>query len=142
VRASNVVKESRPRAAIQGGTLVTTTKYLFLYRAPTDAPRRTPSPAEMQEAMAQFDAWRQKFQKEIVDIGDGLTPVGAVCRSTGVTDGPYIEGKEVIAGYMLVATGSLERALQIAQEGPMTKQPGGSVEIRALAGYPQRSSST
>jgi hypothetical protein len=113
---------------------MTTTKYLLLYRSPTDAPRKRPSPAEMQEAMAQWNAWKTKFQKEIIDMGDGLTPVGAVCRSTGVSDGPYIEGKEVIGGYMLVATDSLERAIQIAKEGPMTSQPGASVEIRALAG--------
>jgi hypothetical protein len=121
---------------------VTTTKYLFIYRSPTEAPHRTPSPAEMQEAMAQWNAWKTKFQNEIIDMGDALTPAGAVCRSTGVTDGPYIEGKEVIGGYMLVATSSLERAIQIGREGPMTKHPGASVEIRALAGLQQKSSST
>lgn len=116
---------------------MTKTRYLFLYRSPTDAPRRSPSPAEMQDAMAEFNAWRAKFQDEIVDMGDKLTPVGAVFRPTGVTDGPYIEGKEVIAGYMLVETTSLERAIQIAKEGPMAKH-GGSVEIRALGGYAQK----
>jgi hypothetical protein len=121
---------------------VTTTRYLFLYRSPTDAPRRTPSPAEMEQAMAEWRAWKAKFQDEIVDMGDALTPAGAVCRSAGVTDGPYIEGKEVIGGYMIVATSSLERAIQIAKEGPMTTNPGASVEVRALAGRAQKSSST
>jgi hypothetical protein len=87
----------------------------------------------MQDAMAQWNAWKTKFEKEIIDMGDGLTRVGAVCRSTGVSDGPYIEGKEVIGGYMLVETETLERAIQIAREGPMAQQPGASVEIRALA---------
>jgi hypothetical protein len=96
----------------------------------------------MQQAMAEWNAWKTKFQNEILDMGDGLTPAGAVCRSTGVTDGPYIEGKEVIGGYMVVATSSLEGAIQIAKEGPMTKTPGASVEIRALAGRAQKSAST
>lgn len=113
---------------------MTTTKYLFLLRAPKDAPRTSPSPAEMQEAMAQWNAWKTKFQDEIVDMGDALTSVGGVCRTDGVTDGPYIEGKEIIGGYMIVATTSLERALQIAKEGPMTQRPGASIEVRALAG--------
>jgi hypothetical protein len=117
---------------------VTTTRYLFLLRSTMDAPKKTPSPAEMQEAMAEFGAWKAKFQKEIVDMGDKLTPIGGVCRSTGVSDGPYIEGKEVIGGYMIVETSSLEEALQIAKEGPMTKQPGASVEVRALAGMAQK----
>jgi hypothetical protein len=119
--------------------MVTTTKYLLLYRSPIDAPRRAPSSEEMQAAMAQWQAWRTKFQDEIVDLGDGLTPVGAVCRSTGITDGPYTESKEMIGGYMLVETSSLERAIEIAKEGPMTSQPGASVEVRALAGRAQKS---
>jgi hypothetical protein len=120
---------------------MTTSKYLLLYRSPTDATRQMPSPAEMQQAMADWNAWKTKFQNEILDMGDGLTSVGAVCRSTGVTDGPYIEGKEVIGGYMLVETSSLDGAVQIAKEGPMMKTPGASVEIRALAGRAQKSSS-
>jgi hypothetical protein len=96
----------------------------------------------MEQAMAEFRAWKAKFQDEIADMGDALTPAGGVCRSDGVTDGPYIEGKEVIAGYMIVATSSLERALQIAKEGPMTRNPGASVEVRALAGRAQKSGST
>jgi hypothetical protein len=43
---------------------------------------------------------------------------------------------------MLVATESLERAVQIAGEGPMAKHAGGSVEIRALAGRSQKTSSS
>ncbi len=114
--------------------MVTTTRYMFLYRSPTVAPRKAPSPAEMERVMAEFRAWKAKFRDEIVDMGDALTPAGAVCRSDGLTDGPYIEGKEVIGGYMIVATSSLERAIQIAKEGPMTANPGASVEVRALAG--------
>ena len=94
--------------------MVTTTRYMFLYRSPTVAPRKAPSPAEMERVMAEFRAWKAKFRDEIVDMGDALTPAGAVCRSDGVTDGPYIEGKEVIGGYMIVATSSLERAIQLS----------------------------
>ena len=110
------------------------TKYLFLYRSPSDAPRPQQSPADMQEAMAHWSAWKAKFEKQILDMGDALTRAGAVCRTDGVTDGPYIEGKEVIGGYMIVETRSLEEAIQIANEGPMMRSPGASIEIRALAG--------
>jgi hypothetical protein len=114
------------------------TRYLLLYRSPHEAPRSRPSPEEMQQAMAEWKAWKEKFEREIIDMGDGLTREGAVCRAAGVSDGPYIEGKEVIGGYMLVETETLERAILIAKEGPMTKQPGASVEIRALAGRSQK----
>jgi len=114
---------------------MTTSKYLLLYRSPIDGPpRKPPTPADMEAAMAHWKAWKEKFKDEIVDMGDGLTRVGAVCRASGVTDGPYVEAKEIIGGYMIVATESLERAIQIAKEGPMSQSPGASVEIRALAG--------
>src|SRR4051812_49513466 len=96
--------------------MVTTTRYMFLYRSPTGAPRKAPSPAEMERVMAEFRAWKAKFRDEIVDMGDALTPAGAVCRSDGVTDGPYIEGKEVIGGDMIVVTSAPQRAAPIAQK--------------------------
>ena len=89
-----------------------TTRYLLLYRSNKDAPRQTPSPAEMEQAMAEWNAWKTKFQDEIIDMGDGLTPVGAVCRSTGVTDGPYIEGKEHIGGFTVIKAPDLDAALE------------------------------
>ncbi|MFO0734488.1 MAG: YciI family protein [Labilithrix sp.] len=110
------------------------TKYLLLYRSPVGTSRPRPSPAEMQEMMEQFQAWRSKFATEIVDIGDGLLPGGSVCRAEGVTDGPFVEGKEVIGGYMIVEAPTLERAIEVAKEGPMMRGPGASIEIRALAG--------
>lgn len=112
------------------------TKYLFLYRTPKDTQRKVPSPAEMQEMMGKFNAWRAKFAAEIADIGDGLSDKGAVVRPSGVTDGPYIEGKEVIGGYMMVATETLEHAIQICKEMPMM-QPDAVIEIRALQGRPR-----
>jgi len=39
---------------------------------------------------------------------------------------------------MIVATSSLERRFQIAKEGPMTTNPGASVEVRALAAARRR----
>lgn len=61
----------------------------------------------------------------------------AIQGETIVTTTRYLSG-----GYMLVETSSLERAIQIAKEWPMTAQPGASVEIRALAGRAQKISST
>src|SRR5260370_41614156 len=78
-------KAARTGAATQGDTIGTTTRYLFLYRSPTDAPRRTPSPAEMEQAMAEWKAWKANVQDEIVDMGGALDPAGAVCRAAGGT---------------------------------------------------------
>ena len=122
---------------------MSTTKFLFLYRAPAEAPQTAmargykPSPEEMQAMYTAWSAWKAKFAEEIIDTGDGLKQGGAaaVCKAGAVTDGPFVEGKEVMGGYTFVRASSLERAIEIARECPITQQPGASVEIRELASY-------
>ena len=74
------------------------------------------------------------FEKELVP-GDGLTPAGAVVRGGNVTDGPFIEAKEVVASYCLIETTSLERAAEIIKACPAGMDPTASIEIRQLGGY-------
>ena len=52
-------------------------KYLFLHRSPPDN-QQPPSPAQMQEMFAAFNAWKEKFKDNIVDMGDKLKPGGKV----------------------------------------------------------------
>lgn len=109
-----------------------TQRYLFVYRAtPMETP---PSPTELQQMFAKWEEWKQKFKKEIVDIGDGLRPGGKVVRQNQTTDGPFIEAKEVLAGYSIVETDSIERAIEVSKGCPVLAR-GGNVEIRELAGY-------
>lgn len=112
-----------------------TTKFLYLYRTPAAAPSKTSSPEEMQTMFAAWTAWKTKFNQEIIDVGDGLKPGGAVFKRGVVTDGPYIEAKEIMAGYSIVETVSLARAAEIARECPINGAPGASIEIRELSGF-------
>lgn len=111
-------------------------KYLFVYRNAAEAEAHEPSPAEMQQILAQWSAWKAKYKDEIVDMGDGLKPAGKVVRAGGaVSDGPFMEAKEVLGGYSIVHAGSVERAIEIGQACPVLMMPGASVELRELAGY-------
>lgn len=111
-------------------------KFLFLYRGPAEQPKWNPSPEEMQAAFAQWEAWKTKFNKEVIDMGDGLKPDGgAVYKGGTLTDGPYVEAKEIMGGYSIVKATSLARAVEIAKECPMSFMPGNSIEIREMAGY-------
>ena len=38
--------------------------------------------------------------------------------ASGVTDGPFVEAKEIVGGYMIVAAESYERALEVATGRP------------------------
>src|SRR5262245_4433468 len=109
--------------------------FLFLYRSSPD-PRDQPSPAEMQAGYAQWKSWMSKYQKEILEqppARSGPKPGGAaaVCRAGAVTDGPFVEGKEVVGGWSFIEAESLEHALRIAKEVPMFK----SVEIREITQF-------
>jgi hypothetical protein len=106
--------------------------YLFLQRS-LPGKRQQPSPAQMQEMYAAFNAWKAKFKENILDMGAKLTPNGKVVTASGATDGPFVEAKEIVGGYMLVSAESFDRAVQVAREMPML-MPGSSIEIREVAG--------
>jgi len=109
-------------------------KFLFIYRDPVE-PRTPPSPEEMQAFLALWGAWSEQFGPSIVDGGDGLKPTGRVLKAGGiVSDGPYVESKEVIGGYSVVQADDYAGAVAIAKECPIVKI-GGAVEIREFAGY-------
>jgi hypothetical protein len=107
-------------------------KYLFLQRS-QPGNRQQPSPAQMQDMYAAFNAWKNKFKENILDMGGKLMPGGKVVTTSGATDGPFIEAKEIVGGYMLVSAESFDQALEVAREMPML-MPGSSIEIREVAG--------
>ena len=110
-------------------------KFLFLYRKSPD-PRDQPSPADMQAGYMQWKAWMTKYAKEILEQPPARTGpkpggVAAVCRRGAVTDGPYVEGKEIVAGWSFIETESFGTAVEIAKEVPMFP----SVEILEITSF-------
>jgi hypothetical protein len=108
--------------------------FLLLYRATPE--KAQPSPAEMQAGYVQWKSWMDKYTKEILaqpPPRSGPKPGGAaaVCREGAVTDGPFVEGKEIVGGWSFIEVDSLAQAIQIAKEVPMFT----SVEIRELATF-------
>jgi hypothetical protein len=111
-------------------------KYLLIYRMSADAERAdAPSPAQIEAMMAQWGVWKAKFGDAIVDMGDGLLATGATLSGGVVTDGAWIESKEVIGGYSIVQAADLDGAIAVSRECPITMAPGSRIEIRPLAGY-------
>jgi hypothetical protein len=54
-------------------------------------------------------------------------------RGDVMTDGPFVEAKEVVAGFCVVDAPDLDAALEIAARNPATRL-GGGVEVRPVAG--------
>ena len=104
-------------------------KFLCIYREPTER-RAKPSPEEMQALQTAWYAWMQKFSSAIV-TGDGLKRTGRLVKAGLVTDGPYVEAKEIIVSFAIIQADNYEAAMAIARECP----PGHTIEIREFAGY-------
>jgi hypothetical protein len=105
-------------------------KFLFIYRQSTVS-RVQPSPEEMQALQAAWYTWMQKFSSAIV-VGDGLKPSGRLVKAGIVTDGPYVEAKEVIASFNIIQADNYDAAVAIARECPGDCN---AIEIREMGGY-------
>jgi hypothetical protein len=73
-----------------------------------------------------------ELAKFVVSDGNGA-PV--------VTDGPFPESKELLAGYRIIDVESVERAIEIAAKGSEAPGPGGrpiqqTIEVREVMGPP------
>jgi hypothetical protein len=106
-------------------------KYLVLLRN-QPAGGKQPSPEQMQQMYAAYSTWMETFQERIADIGTKLAGSGKVLTAAGVADGPFIEAKEVVGGYMIVSAPDYERALEVVQASPMIHMPGISLEVREM----------
>jgi YCII-related domain len=106
-------------------------KYLCIQRSCPSGQREKPSPAQMQAMYATFHAWKAKFGKNIVDLGGRLGD-GKVATSEGATDGPFVEVKEIVGGFMIIEADSLDEAVHVARECPGVVSPGSSVEVREI----------
>ncbi len=51
---------------------------------------------------------------------------------TLLTDGPFIDSKEYLAGLFLIEADNLDRALAIAEELLQETRPGSAIEVRPL----------
>ena len=71
-------------------------------------------------------------QNKLADRGNRLQVDGRVLKPENViTNGPYVEVKEALGGYIVVWAASLDEAAQLAKGCPIIAA-GGSVEIRGI----------
>ena len=115
-------------------------KYVLLFGGTMEGAEQLPSPAR-EEAMADYrksSEWFEKYTRLGKVVGgeelQGPSTATTVSRRDGraiVTDGPFIESKEVIGGFALIEVADLDEALAMAKEWP------GTVEIRPIVDHSQ-----
>jgi hypothetical protein len=82
----------------------------------------------MQEMYAKFGAWQQKFKDNLVDMG-GKLGAGELVTADAASDGPFVEVKELVGGYMIVSAETLDEAIHVARECPGLVGAGSGVEV-------------
>ena len=105
---------------------------MFLFRGGVDMSKMSPS--EQQAHMMKWKTWMDELAaKGKLLGGDPLNGEGKVLtgRSRKVTDGPFVEGKEVVGGYMMLDTTDLNEAAELSKGCPIFENEG-SVEVRAV----------
>jgi len=109
-------------------------KYLLLLRDTGTYPDI--SPEAMQAVLQRYIDWTKGLATRglLVDASKLHDGTGRVMRAPGaasaVTDGPYVEGKEVIGGYYVVTAASYDDAVALSSDCPHLDM--GSIEIREL----------
>ena len=77
---------------------------------------------------AEFNEWREKFQKNLTDMG-GRLGAGRLVTPQPAADGPLVEVKELVGGYMVVSAANIEEAIEVASGCPGIVRPGYGVEV-------------
>jgi hypothetical protein len=97
------------------------------------------SKEEMEEAFAATNAFNEKLRADGYWVfAGGLQPASTATVVDGqgpapvMTDGPYLETKEVIGGFWIIDAPDLDVALKLAAEG--SKACRGKVEVRPFGG--------
>ena len=104
--------------------------YLCLQRSlrSSEASGEQPSPAEMQAMYAKFAEWHATFKDQLVDTGGRLGD-GRLVHVQDAKDGPFVEVKELVGGYMIVEAETMEGAIEVASACPGLVRPGSGVEV-------------
>ena len=80
------------------------------------------SPEEMQQRMQGYMSWMQKIAGDGTYVdGQPLQPSGnhLINKETVITDGPFLEPKEIIGGYIIIKANDLDAATEIAKTCPL-----------------------
>jgi hypothetical protein len=111
-----------------------TVKYLMLIHQTTT--REDVAAMSDDDKKALFAAWKQINETPGVTPGermsapDNATTVRVQDGETLVTDGPYAEIKDAVAGYLFYEADDLDAALELAARIPAAKS--GAIEVRPI----------
>ena len=99
----------------------------------------SPAPADPMELTPDYIELLDRYPAQVEELGGAIVTGFALQPSTTatsvradlVTDGPFIESKEALAGWFVVEARDLDHAIEMARFVPIVS---GGVEVRPLLG--------
>lgn len=108
-------------------------EFVFLFRQPS-YDISTASPEDLKKIQKKWQDWIGSIaaQGKLANNGQRLTTDGKVLKAGGVvTDGPFVEVRERLGGFIVVKADSADEAVTLAHGCPAL-EVGGSVEVREI----------
>jgi hypothetical protein len=109
-------------------------EFLFLFRGGDHATLQQ-SPEEWQAHMQKWMQWMGGLQQEGKLISaQPLSPTGKIVKGNKkvVSDGPFMEGKEMVGGYLMCKASTFDDAVDISKGCPILEFDDGFVEVREI----------
>src|SRR5580658_567425 len=91
------------------------------------------SPEQMQKRLEKFGEWVQKVLNGRYVAGAPLEDGEARLlknKTEVLTDGPFLESKEMISGYIVISAGDIEEATELTRKCPLLEEF--QLELRRL----------
>ena len=109
-------------------------EFIVLMRLDLITKEAQPSPEQMKVYMQSYQQWVDGIVAQGKFVGGtGLAMEGKVIKpGKVVTDGPFAEIKESIAGFIVIKANDLDEAAQLAAACPILDGKGNSVEVRKI----------
>lgn len=111
-------------------------RFMFVIKASKDSEAGIMPQAEMISAMADYHG--ELAKAGVLLDGSGLQPSSKGWRITWsggkktITDGPFAETKELIAGYTIIQVKTREEAMEWANRFPNPQIENGQIEVRQM----------
>lgn len=113
-------------------------EFLFLFRG-GDHNTLQQSPEKWQAHMQKWGQWMGELQTQGKFLGaQPLATSGKIVAGSKkiISDGPFMEGKEMVAGYLMCKADNYDEAVEISKGCPILEFDDGVVEVREIQELP------
>jgi len=109
-------------------------KFMFLFRGGENHASNANESQEASDNMQAWMTWMESLGKKGILVGGEplqRTGMQITGKNKIVTDGPFVEAKEMVGGYLIVNAKDINEAVEISKGCPIFKEDG-KLEVRPI----------